>query len=145
MKEETPALAPPTPSLDCVHLKEHILRLRWIFPTKQKLHIKSWISRLSIKAQTDRLHKEFSRSFFFCRFSKKTKDKKLIPDRFPAAFMFSLKLPQKKTIYRRWEPWQAPQITSLTPTAVVADVLSHRGVTDSTGAAGVESGTRILL
>lgn len=34
------------------------------FPTEQKLHIKSWISRLSKKAQTDRLHKERSRSFF---------------------------------------------------------------------------------
>lgn len=39
----------------------------------------------------------------------------------------------KKTIYRRVEPWQAPRITSLIPTAVGADVLSHRGVTDVTG------------
>lgn len=64
------------------------------FPTKQKLHIKSWISRLSKKAQTDRLHKEFSRSFFFF-FSFSSFFIKLIPDRFPVAFMFSLKLPQK--------------------------------------------------
>lgn len=65
------------------------------------------------------------------------------------AFTFLLKLPQEDTlsIYRRVEPWQAPRITSLIPTAVEADVLSHRGVTDVTGvfAVSVESGTRILF
>lgn len=118
------------------------------FPTKQKLHIKSWISRLSKKAQTDRLHKEFSRSFFFFFFHFSFFIKP-IPVRFPVAFTFLLKLPQEDTlsIYRRVEPWQAPRITSLIPTAVEADVLSHRGVTDVTGvfAVSVESGTRILF
>lgn len=52
-----------TPRLDCVHLKS--VYCDYGFPTKQKLHIKSWISRLSKKAQTDRSHKELGRSFFF--------------------------------------------------------------------------------
>lgn len=146
MKEETPA--PPTPSLDCVHLKEHILRLQWISPLN-----KSCTSNLGYQDYRKR-HKQTGCTknsaeasfFFFFHFSFFIKP---IPVRFPVAFTFLLKLPQEDTlsIYRRVEPWQAPRITSLIPTAVEADVLSHRGVTDVTGvfAVSVESGTRILL
>lgn len=116
------------------------------FPTKQKLHIKSWISRLSKKAQTDRLHKEFSRSFFF--FFPFFVFHKTNPSKVSSGLHVLAEAPTKRhSIYRRVEPWQAPWITSLIPTAVEADVLSHRGVTDVTGvfAVSVESGTRILL
>lgn len=113
------------------------------FPTKQKLHIKSWISRLSKKAQTDRLHKEFSRSFFF--FSFLLIFHKTNPRQVSSSLPVLAEAPTKKTIYRRVEPWQAPWITSLIPTAVEADVLSQRGVTDVCFAAGVEMGTHILL
>lgn len=70
------------------------------FPTKQKLHIKSWISRLSIKGTNRQVAQRIQQKllFFFCLKKRKTKPKKpkqQIPDQFPVALVFSLKLPQK--------------------------------------------------
>lgn len=67
MKEETPA--PPTPSLDCVHLKEHILRLQWISPLN-----KSCTSNLGYQdyrkrhKQTGCTKNSAEASFFFLSF-----------------------------------------------------------------------------
>lgn len=86
LKDKDTGLWPPTPPTH-IHLIVFIFKSVYCdyrFPTKQKLHIKSWISRLSKKAQTDRLHKESAEAFI-----------QLIPVRFPVPLMFQLNPPKK--------------------------------------------------
>lgn len=89
----TTPLPPPHPDLIVFIFKSVYCDYNGV-PTKQKLHIKSWISRLSKKAQTDdRSHKELSRSFFpvsffflFCNTTNTSKG-------FPVPLMFLIEPP----------------------------------------------------
>lgn len=92
------------------------------FPTEQKLHIKSRISRLSKKAQTDRSHKELSRSFFLFYTTNPSK----VSSALNVLTNTPHPTPPKKAIYRRVKSRQAPRITSPIPTTVEASAFNNR-------------------